>query len=47
MTHLFKVALTTEDDEIKAAKENCSCDNCFYGRTKLAEELLRYVSNGT
>ena len=27
-------------------KENCSCDNCFYGRTKLAEELLKYVSNG-
>ena len=21
--------------------QNCSCDNCFYGRTKLAEELLK------
>ena len=27
-------------------KEGCSCDNCFYGRTKMAEELLKYVSNG-
>jgi len=27
-------------------KEDCSCDNCFYGRTKMAEELLKYVSNG-
>jgi len=21
----------------------CSCDNCFYGRTKLSEELLKYL----
>ena len=28
------------------AKKDCSCDNCFYGRTKMAEELLKYVSNG-
>lgn len=27
-------------------KKNCYCDNCFYGRTKLAEELLKHVSNG-
>ena len=27
-------------------KEDCFCDNCYYGRTKLAEELLKYVSNG-
>jgi hypothetical protein len=20
---------------------NCSCDNCFYGRTRLAEQLLK------
>ena len=39
-------------DEIKEEgygnykKENCSCDNCYYGRTKLAEELLKYVLNG-
>tara|TARA_R110000744_G_scaffold375206_2_gene488526 strand:+ start:108 stop:446 length:339 start_codon:yes stop_codon:yes gene_type:complete len=28
-------------------KEDCSCDNCSYGRTNMAEELLKYVSNGT
>lgn len=22
-------------------KENCYCDNCFYGRTILAEELIK------
>lgn len=22
-------------------KEECYCDNCFYGRTQLAEELLK------
>jgi hypothetical protein len=35
---------TLDDDEIidrKKRKPNCSCDNCFYGRTKLAEELLK------
>ena len=24
-------------------KKGCFCDNCFYGRTKLAEELLKYI----
>lgn len=24
--------------------KTCSCDNCFYGRTKLAEELLKVIS---
>ncbi len=28
-------------DEISKAKENCACDNCFYGRTKLAKEIVR------
>lgn len=23
--------------------EECSCDNCFYGRHELAEELLKYM----
>jgi hypothetical protein len=23
--------------------KTCSCDNCFYGRTKLAEELLKMI----
>jgi hypothetical protein len=25
------------------ANKDCLCDNCFYGRTKLATELLKYV----
>ena len=30
-----------EDHNNKLLKEKyCSCDNCFYGRTKLAKELL-------
>jgi hypothetical protein len=24
--------------------KTCSCDNCFYGRTKLAEELLKVIA---
>lgn len=27
------------------AQKNCSCCACFYGRTKLAEELLKYVKD--
>ena len=26
-------------------KKGCSCDNCFYGRTELANELLKYIPN--
>ena len=39
-------------DEIKEegygnhSKKDCYCDNCFYGRTRMAEELLKYVPNG-
>lgn len=28
------------DEEFAPAKDLCFCDNCFYGRTKLAEEIL-------
>lgn len=39
----------TKDDEeiddhkkyLERKKDSCHCDNCFYGRTELAEELLR------
>jgi hypothetical protein len=32
-----------DDHEQKIVKEKgCYCDNCFYGRTKLAEELLKF-----
>lgn len=24
------------------SKKDCLCDNCFYGRTEIAEELLSY-----
>jgi hypothetical protein len=30
-------------DEWDVRTEPCYCDNCFYGRTKLAEELLKYL----
>jgi len=34
-----------DQEEIDAtgdfAKPNCGCDNCFYGRVKLAEEILK------
>ena len=39
---------TADDDYIESKKESlkkknksCSCDNCFYGRTELAEEILK------
>lgn len=40
---------TQDDDEVADHKQSllkdkrCFCDNCFYGRTKLAEELLKYL----
>jgi hypothetical protein len=33
-----------EDKEIgNYSKKDCSCDNCFYGRTTMAEKLLKYM----
>jgi hypothetical protein len=32
------------DKEIAEMKKDCYCDNCFYGRTKLANELLKYIN---
>ena len=32
----------TNNGEWKKQKD-CYCDNCFYGRTQLAEELLKYI----
>lgn len=29
-----------EEGYNNSSKENCSCDNCYYGRTKLAEYIL-------
>ena len=35
------------DDEINEyanhARKDCVCDNCFYGRTELTEQLLKLV----
>jgi hypothetical protein len=43
---------TIDDEDIEAYQKSllkknktCSCDNCFYGRTKLANELLKIKSN--
>lgn len=30
-----------DPDEPDYRPEKCSCDNCFYGRTELAEEVLK------
>lgn len=29
---------------VEELKKDCACDNCFYGRRQLAEELLRLRS---
>lgn len=29
--------------EREANKDDCYCDNCFRGKTQLAEELLKYI----
>lgn len=29
----------------KAGHTGCACDNCFYGRTRLAEEILRFIGH--
>ena len=41
---------TADEEEMKdhvalMKKKTCTCDNCFYGRTKLAEELLKPKQN--
>ena len=39
----FSLWLDDEDFEIPS-KEDCYCDNCFYGKTKLAEYILKLQS---
>ncbi len=34
-----------EEFLIENKKKGCACDNCFYSRTELAEELLKYIEN--
>lgn len=31
------------DEAMPEPRKNCSCDNCFYGRDKLAMEILRLM----
>ena len=35
-----------EEGHTDKAKENCHCDNCFYGKTKLAEYILKLQEDG-
>lgn len=37
--------LELNEDDLKSLREKCICDNCFYGRHKLAEQLLKYLSD--
>lgn len=32
------------DDEDLKERIECHCDNCFYGRTQLAEELIKLTN---
>ena len=32
-----------DEDEIIEANDFCMCDNCFYGRTKLAEYIIEIL----
>jgi hypothetical protein len=31
------------DKDVRQENSPCYCDNCFYGRTKLAEEILKLL----
>lgn len=33
-----------KDSKRLGYNKNCSCDNCFYGRTILANELLKIIA---
>ena len=33
--------LFSDDDDVQTNRDNCSCDNCFYGRNKLALEIIK------
>ncbi len=32
-----------DEDEVIVARDNCACDNCFYGRDKLALTILELM----
>jgi hypothetical protein len=43
ITYLTEEEIKEEGLTAKA-KENCACDNCFYGRTPLAEYIIKLKS---
>jgi hypothetical protein len=40
---VYKAKLLRDSKKL-GYKKTCSCDNCFYGRTKLAEELIKFLN---
>lgn len=36
--------MVIRNNQRKRTNTKCVCDNCFYGRTKLAEELLKVIA---
>ena len=36
-----------EGDEVQQPRNNCFCDNCFYGRDELAVDLLAAIAAAT
>lgn len=34
-----------EDEDERKPRANCYCDNCFYGRDKLALEVINLISD--
>lgn len=35
-----------DEEYARTPRQDCYCDNCFYGRDKLAIEILRYWPKG-
>lgn len=34
-----------DDVDDRKYKKDCACDNCFYGRTELAEQIIKLVAH--
>ena len=32
-----------DDDDVPEPRKDCACDNCFYGRDRLALEILKLM----
>ena len=37
----YEYLFSDNDNEVPEPRKDCYCDNCFYGRDKLALEILR------